>query len=401
MRNVHPLLSALSLAFAAVFLAAANAHAQDAKIVKLVGSGSATVLVGGQARDAQEGMAVPVDAEIKTTAKEVYLEVIPGVVASIKPNSTVRVETLAGDSPTLELKQGSLVSQIDKKRIAGKKYGVHTASGVAAARGTAFSVTVGANGLSITATADSIQFTGPNVNFTIQAGMVSITPAGASAPLPPVSLAQAVASNPEIASTLADAVATVSTVVQNNLGELSADAATSIVSQVVAVAVAAVPSQATAFTTQAVTAVTAPGSATASNPGVAAGAVTASAIRAAPDQAAQIAGAAAGAAPGQSGVITAAAVQAAPEARDQIIQSVSTATGQSPSNVQSGADNAKGQADEATKQSNEALGNVASGSLPQGGGGGTGSSPSTNNNSTSTTETTPTQTLDPTINVSP
>ncbi len=363
MRNTIRHVSVIGLALIGALLLAANAAAQTAKIVKIVGSDGATVVIGGQSEPAHEQMEVPQNAQINTTSgQEVYVEVVSGVVASIKPNSQVIVNSLTGPTLELELRQGSLVSQIDKARIAGKTYGVRTARGVAAARGTAFSVSVSNNGFSIASTADSVTFTSSAGTFTIQAGMISITPPGATTPEPPISLATAVLTNPQVAGIVREAVTTVTTVVQNNLGQMSAESATNVISQVVAVAVAAVPAEATTFTSQAITAVTASGSATASTPEAAAnaaGSVTAAAVKSAPDQAAQLAGAAAQAAPAQTGVITAAAQQVAPEsAKDGIVQQVASSTGQSTNSVQSSATAAATTATNAVNTSNEATANV-------------------------------------------
>ncbi len=341
------------------------AHAAEntaqAKIVMINGTGTAEVVVDGQAQPATKGMFLPANAEVRTTTQEVYIEVTSGIVATVKPNSDVTVRGIDSNQPALDLRQGNLVTQIDKKRANAKTYRVSTPKGVAAARGTSFTISAGINGVSITTTADAVEFDSPSGHVTIQAGMVSFTPAGATAPLPSVPLAQAVQSNPEVAGIVRDAVATASTVVQNNLGSISADSATNILSQVVAVAVATIPTEATTFTTQAIAAVTAPGSATAGNAealSTAAGSVTAAAVAADPEHAAEIAGAAAGAAPSQAGVIAAVAQQVAPAAKEAITERVAASTGQSTSNVQSSADSSSGAANKAVETSKEATSNV-------------------------------------------
>ena len=353
-------LTVIGIALVGMLLFAATASAQTAKIAKIVGSGGATVVINGQSQPVTEGMDIPQNAVIATTNQEVYVEVATGVVASVKANSRVALTSLSGSNLELDLRQGSVVSQIDKSRMAGKTYGVRVGKGVAAARGTAYSVALSNNGFSIAATADTVQYTTDDgEKVTIHAGQITITPVG-QPPQPAVSIANA-ANDPQVAAIIREAVHTVTTVVQNNLGEMSADSATNVIAQVVAVAVAALPSEATTFTSQAIQAVTASGSATAGTPdaaATAAGAVTAAAVQSAPDQAAQVAAAAASAAPNQTGVITAAAQQVAPTASDSIIQNVAAATGQSTTSVQSSASAASSVASTAVNAAKDATSNV-------------------------------------------
>lgn len=360
MRTILRQLTLIGFAAIGALLLAATASAQTAKISMIVGSDGATVTVNGRSQALAKGMEIPQDAVITTTDQEVYVEVATGVVASVKANSRVALTSLSGPNLELDLRQGSVVSQIDKSRMAGRNYGVRVGKGVAAARGTAYSVSLSNNGFSIAATADTVQYTTDDgARVTIHAGQITITPVGQPAQ-PPVPIATA-ASDPQVAAIIREAVHTVTTVVQNNLGEMSADSATSVISQVLAVAVAALPSEATTFTSQAVQAVTASGSATAGTPEAAAsaaGAVTAAAVQSAPDQAAQVAAAAASAAPNQTGVITAAAQQVAPSSADSITQSVAAATGQSTTSVQSSASAASATATSAVAQAKDAISNV-------------------------------------------
>ncbi|WP_158277620.1 FecR domain-containing protein [Opitutus sp. ER46] len=357
------------LALVMALMVAVNAVAQEARIVKLVGTGSAVVEVDGRVTPAREAMVLPLNAEIRTTGQEVYVEVATGIVATVKANSIVRLDTLSSAGSVLELKQGTLVSQIDKKRNAGKSYQVKTPRGVAAARGTAFTISLAHDGLAVAATADAITFTTPaGVSFTVQAGMISRADPG-QPPGAPMPLATAAASDPEVGTLVRDAVQVLATVVENNLGSISADSAVNLMAQVLAVAVMAVPTEATTFTAQAVTAVTSSTSATgasADSAALAAGAVTAAAVQSAPAQAAAIAGAAAQAAPAQAGVITAAAQSTAPAgAASAIVSEVASATGQTTSAVQASADASATQAANAVSVSRDAISGITSGSASQ------------------------------------
>ena len=148
-------------------LLAGNLAAQEAKILKIVGSGTATVtLPNGTKIAAKEGASIPVSAQIETDgAAELYIEAMPGAIATIKKNSRVTVETLAAGSAILALKQGNVVSQLDPARSAGRSYGVRTPKGVAASRGTVYTVAVN----------------GENYTVVTGLGTVTITPTGGGA----------------------------------------------------------------------------------------------------------------------------------------------------------------------------------------------------------------------------
>ena len=402
------LLPSFSSCFAYVLLgavlltsAALAAEGRQVRIVRIQGEG-ATVTVNGASRPASLNMALEPNAVITTTNQEVYVEVETGIVATVAGNSTVAVGVLNASDVQLELRSGQVISQIDKNRAGKARYGVKTGKGVAAARGTSYSVTVNGEATTILTTADTVEFTSPSGGrVVIQAGMVSFTPPGATQPLDAVPLAQAAASNPEVSALLTNAVTAASTVVQNNLGNISGGAAADILTQVVAVASAANPAQAASYTATAVAAATAPGSATSGSAGVTAGAITAAAVAAVPAQAAQIAGAAAGAAPNHAGVITAAAQQVAPAAADAITEQVADTTGQSPANVQQNANANAAQATEAVNNARESTSNVVSPGpgpdAPPPGAQNSGDSES----QTTTTDQSPSTPVDPAIGVSP
>ena len=416
---MHRIAKTLCLLTIGLFLATISATIASAqgRLVKYGGDVKITLPNGSPAQP-EQNLKLDQGATVSTgPGGEAYIETFPGAVATVKPSSTVLISRLqvqyignavSSADAELMLKNGTVVSVLDpnaKKKGIEVKYGVRTTKGVAAAQGTAFSVSVESNGFSVAATADAIRFTpSDGSSVTIRAGEITFTPPGATAPVTQP-LSTAIAANPQLAAVVTQAVQTVTTVVQNNIGQIPADSATNLVSQTVAVAVAAIPSQATTFTAQAIAAVTADGSATASTASTAAGAVTAAAVKSAPDQAAQIAGAAAQAAPGQAGVITAAAQQVAPTATDAITQQVAASTGQSTTTVQNNANASSGTATNAVNQANDATSNV----VPQ--------PPAAPNAPTAPTEptaptpptsppvtnppTTPVTPIDPTINVSP
>src|SRR4051812_19841336 len=88
--------------------------AQDAKIVKIIGSGPVTLLRGGSAVAAAEGSAITLNDDLTTGAGvEVYVQAYPGAIATIKENSHVLIAELAAQQALLDLKQGNVVSQLD------------------------------------------------------------------------------------------------------------------------------------------------------------------------------------------------------------------------------------------------------------------------------------------------
>jgi hypothetical protein len=286
-------------------------------------TGQAKILLPGrtEAVDLTADMKVPQGATITTGAGEVYLQAHTGTVATIQANSTVNLEqlsvtseggTVKQENTLLALKSGNLISNIDPTKRAVNNYGVRTPKGVAAARGTSFSVSVSAGGFNIAATADAVTFTtSTGAAYTISAGMISITlPGGATQPAIP--LAQAAASNPAIAQVVADAVTAISTVIQT--GNISAAGAANVASQVVSVASTVSPSTAGSSAAQVSTAVSTSTSAT----------ITDSAT----STTASIASAAATAAPGQAASIAQQVVAASSSTNTQAAATVAAAVAQ-------------------------------------------------------------------------
>ena len=257
-------------------------------------------------------------AIVETRAKsQVYLQPYTGAVAAVQQNSQVVIEklaiTMAGDvvmqrDIVFNLKKGSITSMIDPAKHNINRYAVRTPKGLSQAQGTSFTDTVGDNDASLMVTADSVSFTtNAGVTYVITAGNVTETPAGGVAQ-PPVPLSQAAAANPAFATAMQNTMNMVANIVQNNLGNIPTNSAANLMAQVTAVASAARPAQAAAFTSEAITAVTTPGgSATGTRPNAAAAAVIAAVVTVAPSQVTQIVDAGVTAAPGQTDAVAAAA----------------------------------------------------------------------------------------------
>lgn len=143
----------LTLLFTALVGLAASAFAQtkatEATVARVTGAATVT-LPDGSSVPLTAGMKVAQGATITTGADgDVYLESHAGYVTAIKKDSVVEVNeisvTSSGGKVTeektlLDLKSGNLVSNLDPKKKSVNNYQVRTPKGVAAARGTTFSV---------------------------------------------------------------------------------------------------------------------------------------------------------------------------------------------------------------------------------------------------------------------
>jgi hypothetical protein len=116
------------------------------------------------------GMKVPQGATIKTGADgDVYIESHAGYITSIKKDSEVAVAELSvtteggkvkEEKTLLDLKSGNLVAKLDPTKKAVNNYQVRTPKGVAAARGTVFTV----------------QYKGGNYSIAVVNGVVTVLP---------------------------------------------------------------------------------------------------------------------------------------------------------------------------------------------------------------------------------
>lgn len=323
----------------------------EAVVVRLTGPAKAKLPKATSEIALAEGTKLPPGTFIETGKDaELYLQPMTGVIADLRANTVVHLEhlsvTMAGDvvkrqSALLDLKAGTIVSTIDPALHSINDYGVRTPKGIAKAGGTSFTASVSEDGYSVATTADTVSFITPSgTAYTVNAGQVTITPAGGD-PQPPISLTDAIAANPSFATDIRGALTAVTTVIQSNLGNLSPDSALDLVSKVAGTVAAALPEQAAEVSTQVVAAVSAPSAATSSNVGAAAQAVTSAITAAAPDQASQVAAAAVGAAPGLAVSIATGAAKGAPASAVQIASTVAQAVLQSnpgtdvtPANVQ-------------------------------------------------------------------
>ena len=302
---------------------AATSVAGAATIVRVTGHARAKSPTDTAEFTLKEGATLAVGTEITTDeSAEIHLQPFPGAIATLRPSTKVQIEKvrittdegmIKKQQALLSLKSGTVVSTIDPAMRYINEYGVRTPKGIAAASGTSFTVSTEDDGLLVATTADAVVFTlADGASYTISQGTVSSTDSGGT-PQPPVPIATAIAGNPELASVITTAVTTISNVIQNNVGGLSAASVTDLASKVLAVAATALPGQADTLAGQLVTAINSPAASTAGAASEAVAAVVSAAAIAAPDQATEIAAAAATAAPSQNAAIAQAAAQASPD----------------------------------------------------------------------------------------
>jgi len=192
-------------------LSATIGFAQEAKIIKIVGkTEAATVTRNGQPKEASENMVLELNDVIDTGAGvEVYVQPYAGVVATIKANTHATVSKLAADDAELDLsKGGNIVAQIEPGK--GHKFGVRTPKGVAAAKGTVYTVNVSGVNYTVMTTNGTVQvFQTPlpgqpvGQTVTIGAGSVSVSTVNGGAS----TSAASIQNNPEVAAVVNQAAA--------------------------------------------------------------------------------------------------------------------------------------------------------------------------------------------------
>jgi hypothetical protein len=187
--NTRKLIVSLLLTFVGmVSTALADTTQKQATVASVTGNATVTMPDGTTAVLAA-GMKVPQGATINTGADgDVLLESHAGYVTSIKKNSIVLVEEISvtanngkvvKENTTLDLKGGNLVAMLDPKKKAVNNYQVRTPKGVAAARGTVFTITVqyGTSTVSIAVVNGSITVTSTDKassqSLTVNAGQVT------------------------------------------------------------------------------------------------------------------------------------------------------------------------------------------------------------------------------------
>ncbi len=301
------LLITVGLTFGGLVASAAEAP-NMATVLQITGSATALMPGSTTPQPIQQGDKLPQGASITTgPGSTVNIQPFSGAVSTINSNSTVSLDklsvttngsgTVTKQTALIKLKTGNVVSMLDPGNKSINDYGVSTAKGVAAARGTSFTSDVdGTGSVTVSANADSVVFTTAEGTFTIVQGNVTIAPAGGGAATT-VSLASLAGLTTPAALAAQRAVQAGVTALVNvmnspNAGGLGAAASAQLATAVVAVSNVAAPASASTNTAALVAGVA---TAVANSPAVAgvnattaAQTVMLAAVEAAPTQAANI-----------------------------------------------------------------------------------------------------------------
>jgi hypothetical protein len=292
---------------------AASVYAHDAKVVKLTGDVQVQLPGESEAKPLTADMAIPQGSTIVTgPGAEVYVEALPGDVATIKANTTVSIEKLAHEQQggvvtsqeaLLDLKKGNIISTLDPTKKAINHYGVKTPKGVAAARGTVYGTSVtfaGGESTTTVATMTGVvtlnlgnDSNGDPVLVQVPFGQAATT---AQAGATTASLEAAIAASGQNGLTVAELLqqaveAVAGNVAANTSAAGGSDTATAVLAAVVSAASSAQPQKADQFVNTAVAAAVSSGSSTSgstatSNAAVAA--IVSAGVQAAPSSAATI-----------------------------------------------------------------------------------------------------------------
>lgn len=245
----------LTLLFTALVGLTVSAFAQstatEATVARVTGTVTAT-LADGSTVAVTQGTKLPQGATITTGDKsEAYLVSHGDSTSVISSNSVVEIAELSTTSAggkvteqkaTLDLKSGNLVAKLNPAKKSVNQYSVRTPKGVAAARGTTFTVSYKGGTYTIAVVNGQVSITpisGVNAigglsSVTVNAGEVSgITDTGATAPINANSVNNAQGGlAAEVRELLAVAVATVTIAAQNNIGGTTAVDAAAVASAV-------------------------------------------------------------------------------------------------------------------------------------------------------------------------
>ncbi len=225
--------------FASLFLLSGAAFADtntEATVTRVTGTATAK-LADGSSQTIAEGMKLPQGAEITTgDASQVTIQAHEGIVAIAGAKTTITVDKLSVSdngtrNATIALKSGNLASSLDPAKRNLNNYSVRTPKGVAAARGTTFSVAYDGVVYSVTVVAGVVQsFSATGASVNVNVGQVS-SDSGSGATSQ--TMAEALTANPSMSdglSLLAAAVASVSTNVADVtavIGTIASSAGTS------------------------------------------------------------------------------------------------------------------------------------------------------------------------------
>ncbi|MBL9218113.1 MAG: FecR domain-containing protein [Opitutaceae bacterium] len=255
----------LTLLLAALVGLATSALAQttqtQATVARVTGAATVT-LPDGSTTPLTAGMKVAQGSTITTGADgDVYLESHAGYVTSIKHDSVVAVDEISviteggqvkEERTMLDLKSGNLVAKLDPKKKAVNNYQVRTPKGVAAARGTVFTVMFRGRSYAVAVVNGEVSIApteaymsdgvlqsivgGTDSASTVTAGQILTDGGTGNIQRTPFSFYEAAYTEVDTRELLAAAVATVALAAQNNIGGTTAKEAADVAKAVFAVA---------------------------------------------------------------------------------------------------------------------------------------------------------------------
>lgn len=221
-------------------------NAQEASILRLVGASTVEVILPDSDDPANmaQGEVIPEGSIVMVPeGGKLFLRTFAGTITTVEGGSTIFIEQVeqvgAKEVTRIELRSGDMVAMLDPEKRDVNDYGVRTPKGVAAARGTTFTATVGAGGeSSISVVGGAVTFTSPAGTIDLTTGQFMPTPTDAVPNPSPISISAAVSSGALSATTVttaANAIAQVSALPAATTGLTAAQgtgALTTLVTQV-------------------------------------------------------------------------------------------------------------------------------------------------------------------------
>lgn len=161
-----------TLLIIAIALVASSAlSAEMAKIIRMTGTQDVSVtLPDGSEVAGVAGLEMPVDSLIEVKAgTRLFFKTFEGQITVVEADSIIFLETIevtdAGKEKTVvELKSGNLVANLDPTKRGTNDYGVRTPKGVAAARGTNYTVSVNGQTVIVSVVAGVVSINIPDLS---------------------------------------------------------------------------------------------------------------------------------------------------------------------------------------------------------------------------------------------
>lgn len=214
---------------------------QNATVMRMTGAKSAMVLLPDATDETplKEGQQVPVGALITVgDGTKLFLRTFTGAITTAEPGTVFMIEEVkANDDGTettrIELRGGDIVANLDPTKKGIHDYRVRTPKGVAAARGTTYTVSVAGLNVVVTVSGGEVSFSIPQLP-----NPVVITPGNASTGGAAVTLAAAL-SDPATAAVVNQAMQATAAAVATLISDPTSGVTSNTLTQVINTAAAA------------------------------------------------------------------------------------------------------------------------------------------------------------------